>query len=395
MKLKTILLTALCLACTFPASADFTNGNFAFREDGDSCTLTVYYGGPGKVIIPSTATKTEYGVTIEYPVKSIGYRAFYGNSGITSVTIPDPVRIIGEGAFYGCYSLDSVTMPNSVTTIGPSAFEGCYSLDSVKMSNSVTTIGPSAFNGCVSLKTLTIPNTVTSIEYRAFGGCISLYSMTISNSILTIESNLFAGCTGLTSVTIPNSVITIKDNAFDGCISLDSLTIPNSVTSIGSGAFKGCVALKDVFVSWPLPKFIPVLGGGLFESVNLANSTLHVPADTKWRYEEVDTWKAFGTILESVAGGEGEPDPDPDPDPANSDAIETLDSPRTEVSYSDNILTVTSPSAEQVEIYSITGARVYKADKIPGTATYNINHLPKSPLIIRGSSGWTQKIIFK
>ena len=46
-------------------------------------------------------------------VTSIGARAFYGYSGLTSVTIPNSVTSIGEYAFYACSSLTSVHCKSS------------------------------------------------------------------------------------------------------------------------------------------------------------------------------------------------------------------------------------------------------------------------------------------
>ena len=71
--------------------------------------LKEYKGQGGDVVIPE-------GVT------SIGYRAFYYCSSLTSIVIPESVTSIGDSAFYGCSSLSSVVIPENVTSIGQRAF---------------------------------------------------------------------------------------------------------------------------------------------------------------------------------------------------------------------------------------------------------------------------------
>ena len=64
-------------------------------------------------------------------VTSIGYSAFYGCSGLTSVIIPDTVTSIGRYAFAYCNGLTSVSIPDSVTEIGYGAFEDCSRLTDI------------------------------------------------------------------------------------------------------------------------------------------------------------------------------------------------------------------------------------------------------------------------
>ena len=220
----------------------------------------------GEVVIPSSITSKGK----EYPVTSIGYRAFYECSSLTSVTIPNSVTSIGGWAFYGCSGLTSITIPNSVTSIGERAFKVCSGLTSVTIPNSVTSIGNSAFSDCSSLTSVTIPNAVKSIE-----------------------EDTFTGCNSLTSVTIPNSVTSIGDYTFYNCSGLTSVTIPNSVKSIEYGAFKSCSNLENVYCY--AEKFSSI-DNDIFSDSYIESATLHVPSSALSYYQTTEPWSGFGTI---------------------------------------------------------------------------------------------------
>ena len=122
------------------------------------------------------------------PVTSIGDRAFWKCTNLTSVTIPDSVTRIGDRAFYGYSSLMGVTIPDSVTRIGLWAFRRCSSLTSVTIPDSVIRIGEYAFSGCTSLTSVTIPVSVISIYNGTFEGCTSLMIINFGG-----DSNKFGG----------------------------------------------------------------------------------------------------------------------------------------------------------------------------------------------------------
>ncbi len=279
---------------------------YAYTDDSATKGLSIekgsvkgYSGTLTDVVIPSYYKGNS--------VTSIGDRAFYNCTGLTSITIPDSVTSIGketfsncidltnvtigngvtsigDSAFYGCSKLQdlyitdimawcnisglnnlmwygssnkrlyinnelvtSITIPDSVTSIGEYAFYGCSGLTSVTIGNSVTSIGNSAFLGCTGLTSVTIGNRVTSIGERAFRNCSSLTSITIPDSVTSIGRGAFYGCSGLTIVTIPDSVTSIGSRAFQYCSGLTSITIPDSVTSIGYTAFSGCYRLVEVY----------------------------------------------------------------------------------------------------------------------------------------------------
>ena len=297
-----VTIFAALLAVLVPqqlAAYDFMVDGLCYNINSDGTRVEVTYQNysqssytdlSGDLIIPETVTNN--GTT--YSVTSIGWNAFRGCSGLTSITIPNSVTSIGSSAFEGCSGMRSITIPNSVTYIGNGAFGGCWKVESMKVAsgnrvydsrndcnaiietgtntlifgcktssipNSVTSIGDSAFEGCSGLTSVTIPNSVTSIGWNAFYGCSGLTSVTIPNSVTSIGGGAFSGCSGLTSVTIPNSVTAIGDSVFGGCIGLISVTIPNSVTAIGAGAFNGCSGLLSVSI----PKSVKKIGINAFE----------------------------------------------------------------------------------------------------------------------------------
>ncbi len=60
-----------------------------------------------------------------------------------------PVRIIGDRAFEGCIYLEKIVdLYPTITTIGEKAFYGCTGLTSAKIPGTVTKIGDSAFSNC-------------------------------------------------------------------------------------------------------------------------------------------------------------------------------------------------------------------------------------------------------
>ena len=221
-------------------------------------------------------------VTIPNSVKTIGSSAFKGCTGLTGVEIGNKVKTIGEWAFYGCTGLTAVAIPNSVKTIGGAAFYGCAGLTSMTIPNLVETIGFRAFYGCAGLTSMTIPDSVTSIGDRAFAGCTGLTAaVVIPDSVISIGEYAFYCCTGLTAVTIGDSVTSIGLSAFYGCTGLKSVAIPDSVTSIGRWAFQGCTGLTEIIVSENYLSYGKIYFGNFLD--NLSSLTLII--SSKLNYE--------------------------------------------------------------------------------------------------------------
>ena len=189
---------------TIPESVTSIGGS-AFS--GCSGLTDIYYGGYGtdwqklNVSIPTSATvhfkdniygKGDCGINVTWELTGDGTLIISGTGRISNyshdnnapwyscrtyikrVVIQQGVTSIGDRAFWDCSGLTSVTIPDGVTSIGGDAFSGCAALTSVEIPNGVTAIGGSTFSNCIRLAKVTIPKSVTSIGKNAFYYCESI-----------------------------------------------------------------------------------------------------------------------------------------------------------------------------------------------------------------------------
>ena len=109
-------------------------------------------------------------VTIGKGVTSIGQSAFEACTGLTSITVAKGntkyhsaenclIETESKTLIVGCKN-SIIPTDGSVTSIGWGAFAGCTGLTSITISGSVTSIGDWAFNGCTGLTSITFNGTI-------------------------------------------------------------------------------------------------------------------------------------------------------------------------------------------------------------------------------------------
>ena len=292
---------------------EFIVNGIAYKKNDNGNTVSVISNIVNNVNYPNlTVANIPASITVNgttYAVTSIGNKAFYQCSGLTSVTIPNSVTSIGGVAFYGCSGLTRVnisdiakwcnidfeTLDANPLFYAHNLYLNSEEVKSLSIPSSVTTIGNNTFFGCSGLTSVTIGNSVTSIGDQAFAGCIGLTSLTIGDSVTSIGFGAFFGCSKLTSLIIGNSVTSIGFSAFYGCSKLASVTIPNSVTSIDECAFEGCSGLTEI-----RSKITDVsnvtMGSNVYRNVPTSSCTLKVPVGTSAAYRNANQWKAFNNI---------------------------------------------------------------------------------------------------
>lgn len=220
-------------------------GNLYYSLNGDK-TATVISGTnsyEGEFEIPESITYND----ISYTVTSIGRKAFYGCSKVTSITLPPTIISLGNWCFSGT-RITSIIIPEQLTYISEGAFSNCGKLETAIMTK-VKYINHMSFFGCSSLKSLNLP----SIESIAWEG-------------------------------------------LQYCTSLKSVSFGENLQSVADNAFNNCNAISDIYCH---SVSAPWASNTAFSNIN--NITLHVPSEGVDNYRTNLPWSEFGEIV-SMSG---------------------------------------------------------------------------------------------
>lgn len=201
---KTITLLIALLTLTVSSWATpFQVGDFYYEVDGSGNATLIQDPNSGSeyssysytvvhdaLVIPATVNDGAN----NYPVKSIGDRAFIQCGDITSVMIPEGVETIGANAFDGCQMLSNVILPSTITSLGIQAFasigNGAYTHNDIQTTIAIYAATPPSYNilfdGCAALAHIYVP--AADIEsYKAANGWSNHAS--IIEALPTVEWN--------------------------------------------------------------------------------------------------------------------------------------------------------------------------------------------------------------
>ncbi len=219
-------------------------------------------------------------LTFSATVQSLGYAAFAGCSGMTSLFIADGLTELGGFSFFNCVNLKYFSIPNTITEIGAHAFQGCTKLEGVTIPECVTAIKGDAFQWCENLKSITIPSEITEIDSRVFSGCRSLKSIEIPEGVTRIGLEAFAGCNLLETINIPSGVTYIGQEAFRDCPRVSSYVIPDGITNLYKWTFAHIWApnsIKNILSSVTIPDSVTRIRDGAFRISDDAREDLTMP----------------------------------------------------------------------------------------------------------------------
>ena len=194
------------------------------------------------------ANKFPSTIKIETDVKE---NAFANAKWLETVELSDGVTHIGANAFNGCSNLQFINIPSGLKTIGEKAFWGCSGLAAPDLNNAtgLESIGNGAFHDCksASFKTITIPDNC-ALGSSVFELCGNLETIKLPEGLDIIPQYLFDRCYKLQNVEIPSSVTHIQKYAFRDCQKLTTIEGAAGLTKIGQYAFSGCLGITDLLL---------------------------------------------------------------------------------------------------------------------------------------------------
>ena len=279
---KTILVC--CIALMTLAGLYAKDGAAASSKEGQADTALLIIDKDGILTGVTDKTKLTGKLVLPAEVKRIGYEAFSGCKGLTSVDFSACKNLseIGDWVFVTCTGLTSMDFSacTKLTEIGDAAFAGCTGLTEVRLPANLNKVNGSAFTNCDSLHTLTvdpanktycskdnvlytkdmktfvcatryitrisIPDTVTAIGKGAFASRTDLSEVRLPAGLTEIDAGAFAGCTSLTEVCFPVGLTEIGWASFGNCTSLAEIRFPAALTKIAQETFFGCKGLTEV-----------------------------------------------------------------------------------------------------------------------------------------------------
>jgi hypothetical protein len=118
-------------------------------------------------------------------VERIGYSAFSGRRGISSLIIPEGIKEICSFAFEGC-DVERIALPKSIEKLGTSTLRDCKYLKSFDLGG-YSDLPDYSLDGCDALREVTGLENVTRIGKYALSVGADLHSIRLTSSLKSID----------------------------------------------------------------------------------------------------------------------------------------------------------------------------------------------------------------
>ena len=301
-------------------------GDFQIVDEGETITITDYFGGEREIIIPDTIhgkPVTAIGtaafargkmpwctkLTLPKTLIEIGNLAFFGAEQLRdTIRLPEGLKIVGDFAFADCENIDkTLIVPASVERIGNGAFYNCelshvvfegnapitgdepfetpvsnVDYEDTSLNKTFLTFSPGAtgfstpfWKDCLCspqgerfghYEYIEDEETVSIVRYHGKEDSIRIPDEINGKPVAAIGPFAFArNNLGFFSMVLPSDLKSIGEGAFYYCPIRDDITIPKGVSYIGDNAFSRCFYVRRFYFQGDAPE----MGKNVFGEVHI------------------------------------------------------------------------------------------------------------------------------
>lgn len=264
---------------------------------------------------------------VQYPVKSVGLKAFAGNPNLVKIYFGEGIEELREQVCYHCSNLESVSLPSTLRYMW-NAFQECGKITTLELPANLEYLGSSWIYSMVGLTgVINIPAKVTEINittissehitgfnvaaanpnYKSIDGCLFtkdgttlclvpssadwLTDYTTPDGVTTIWSSAFSNNRSLVTLTLSEGVISAP-NAIGSCTQLIQLNLPSTLTTNPFQSFANMYSLSAITVSENSQTFAAVDGVMFTKDLN---TLIKYPPKKEAAYIVPSTTKILGS----------------------------------------------------------------------------------------------------
>lgn len=264
---------------------------------------------------------------VQYPVKSVGLKAFAGNPNLVKIYFAEGIEELREQACYHCNNLESVSLPSTLRYLYHT-FQECPKITKLELPANLEYLGTSWLYSMVGLTgIIDIPASVTEINtttissehitgfnvatanlnYKSVNGCLFtkdgttlclvpssaewVTDYTTPDGVTTIWTSAFSTNRSLVTLTLSEGVVSAP-SAIGSCTKLIQLNLPSTLTTNPFQSFANMYSLSAITVSENSQTFAAVDGVMFTKDLN---TLVKYPPKKEAAYIVPSTTKILGS----------------------------------------------------------------------------------------------------
>lgn len=158
-----------------------------------------------------------------------------------------PLREIGYRAFFQCKDLTKVSFPSTLRRIEDEAFASCINLgDTLLLTEDLEYLGDHVFDDCEQLKACRVESRRLHVKkdpdkYGRFGNNISMKDIIVDGNVDTLCEHLFEWAYwGVTDIWLEEGLTHLGERSLSELYNLERIHFPSTLKKIDQSCFYGC-----------------------------------------------------------------------------------------------------------------------------------------------------------